>query len=205
MEKRSCEDHWAQTLGLISQPSSLDKEVSGVTGCTEPWGRAKSEWSSRGRLRKPEKPHGWLQGSVTWSRSPETERETKAADHSTEMFFRKLIFPLSCSNLGSKTTKQRYSSLCFNTISVNGQRLKKDKENIEAIPQLKRFGGFVVVQGMGAAFGLARVWQEQLPDTTVVQISSVIKWKFLLVCIDTNDIALNQLTVPVSNNCKMTP
>lgn len=72
---------------LVSQPSSLDKEVNEITGYTAPWVKAKSEWSSRGRLRKPEKPYGWLQGSVTWSCSPESERESKAAHHSIETSF----------------------------------------------------------------------------------------------------------------------
>lgn len=84
---------------------------------------------------------------------------------------------------------------------------KKIKKILKQPCDLKDLGFFVVVQSTGPAFGLVKVWQEQFPYTTIVQmmLCSIIKWKLLLVCIGWNDIALNQLIVPASNNCKMLP
>lgn len=61
--------------------------------------------------------------------------------------------------------------------------LKKILKILKQPLNLEDLGGVVVVQGTGTTFGLAGMWQEQLPDTTVVQMGSVMKWKLLLVCI----------------------
>jgi len=135
--------------------------------------------------------------------------------HSMERSCCKLIFPQStkggCSDLGRKTTEQRYGSLHFDTAPSVSQSTKKKKKKI--LKQPSDFKGFGILCGArgkdsGTAFASDRARQEQLPGTTVPQMSSTINWKSSSVCIGQVSVALNALsglTMLVGSSCETLP
>lgn len=118
MEKTSCEDEWQNPGAVISQPSSVDKEVNEITGCTKPWGKAKSEWSLRGRLRKPGKPLAGYKnlehGHVSQKQKGRPRQHITAQRHPSESS----SSPRAVAIWGAKPLSKD-TVLCVSTLSVS--------------------------------------------------------------------------------------